>query len=47
MTFNEYIPKGGLQAFNRRRRHRKLKGIALGALFLFLYAAASTALFYI
>lgn len=45
MTFNEYIPKGGLQAFNRRRRHRKLKGIALCALFLFLYAAISTAIF--
>lgn len=47
MTFNEYIPKGGLQAFNRRRRHRKIKGIALGALFLFIYAAFATAIFYI
>lgn len=47
MTFNEYTPKGGLQAFNRGRHHRKLKGIALGALFLFLYAAFSTTIFYI
>lgn len=48
MAFNEYTPKGGLQAFNRRRlRRKKLKSAGYAALFLIIYAAASTAIFYI
>lgn len=49
MTFDEYIPRGGWYAYNRRRQilRKKLKSAGYAALFLIIYAAASTAIFYI
>ena len=49
MAFNEYTPKGGWYAYNRRRqlRRKELKSAGYAALFLIIYAVASTAIFYI
>ena len=45
VEFNEYAPRGGWYAYNRRIK--KIKSVGYAALFLFIYAVASTAIFYI
>lgn len=48
-NITEYVPRGGWYAYNRRLQNniKKIKSVGYAALFLFIYAVASTAIFYI